>query len=386
MPQEITTLDLFAGAGGLSQGLRVASSRFTAHTAVEFDRAAAATYADNFPEARVHAKPIEEWLDEGQVPQVDVVVGGPPCQGFSALGKQDVRDSRNRLWKHYAHAVQESEAKYFIIENVPQFRRSPQFELFQNEVREGVLSDYDFSVRDLNAADFGAPQARKRTIVLGHRKDMTPVRFPKATHSGNHVTVRATFENVPKRPRAIDLPDEWSMFLEEPIRGPFTLDELHLTRRYTELSLKRFACIGPGQNRFALPDELLAPCWRRHTTGSGDVMGRLHWDSPSVTIRTEFFKPEKGRYLHPTEPRAITHLEAGLLQGFPRSSTWFGSKTDIARQIGNAVPIPLGIAIGSSLLEAIDGATLPNESIAIRAIHESDGKLTTDYIPVAGPN
>jgi DNA (cytosine-5)-methyltransferase 1 len=78
-------------------------------------------------------------------------------------------------------------------------------------------------------------------------------------------------------------------------------------------------------------------------------MGRLRWDSPSVTIRTEFFKPEKGRYLHPEEHRAITHLEAALLQGFPLDRLWLGSKTSIARQIGNAVPIELGAAIGRLL-------------------------------------
>nr|WP_283793643.1 DNA cytosine methyltransferase [Gulosibacter molinativorax] len=92
-----------------------------------------------------------------------------------------------------------------------------------------------------------------------------------------------------------------------------------------------------------------APCWRKHTSGSGDVMGRLHADRPSVTIRTEFFKPEKGRYLHPTENRAITHYEAALLQGFPDNHRFVGSKTAIARQIGNAVPIPLGKAIAQQL-------------------------------------
>jgi DNA (cytosine-5-)-methyltransferase len=84
-----------------------------------------------------------------------------------------------------------------------------------------------------------------------------------------------------------------------------------------------------------------------------DVMGRLRADRPSVTIRTEFFKPEKGRYLHPTENRAITHYEAALLQGFPDSHRFIGSRTAIARQIGNAVPIPLGAAIARKLLEAL---------------------------------
>lgn len=88
-----------------------------------------------------------------------------------------------------------------------------------------------------------------------------------------------------------------------------------------------------------------ARCWIGHTTGSADVMGRLHWDKPSVTIRTEFFKPEKGRYLHPVEDRAITHYEAAILQGFPVDYRWVGSKTQVARQIGNAVPVQLSHAL-----------------------------------------
>jgi len=135
--------------------------------------------------------------------------------------------------------------------------------------------------------------------------------------------------------------------------GAFSPRELHFSRTYQRISRKRFAKIPEGGSRANLPDDLKAPCWRRHTTGSMDVMGRLHADRPSVTIRTEFFKPEKGRYLHPTENRAITHYEAALLQGFPDSHRFIGSRTAIARQIGNAVPIPLGAAIARQLLEVL---------------------------------
>ena len=106
-----------------------------------------------------------------------------------------------------------------------------------------------------------------------------------------------------------------------------------------------------AKNRFDLPDDLKAPCWRTHTKGSGDVMGRLWWDRPSVTIRTEFWKPEKGRYLHPEQDRAITHYEAALLQGFSPLRKWVGTKTSIGRQIGNAVPVPLARAIARHLAD-----------------------------------
>lgn len=95
-------------------------------------------------------------------------------------------------------------------------------------------------------------------------------------------------------------------------------------------------------------------------------MGRLHWDRPSVTIRTEFFKPEKGRFLHPEQPRAITHFEAARLQGFPDDFMWVGKKTDIARQIGNAVPVQLGEALSRHIIKhALGRATA---STAIRTV------------------
>ncbi len=93
-------------------------------------------------------------------------------------------------------------------------------------------------------------------------------------------------------------------------------------------------------------------------------MGRLLWDQPAVTIRTEFFKPEKGRYLHPTAHRPITHHEAARIQGFPDDYAWCGSKTAIARQIGNAVPLPLGEALGHHILSALSDTTAARERIA----------------------
>lgn len=374
MKGTITTLDLFAGAGGLSRGLHAASERFIVDTAVEMDGDAAATFELAFPEAEVHAQSIEDWLAEGEIREVDVVVGGPPCQGFSALGKQDVRDERNTLWRRYVEAVKASNARYFIIENVPQFLKSPQFDLFREEIEAGDLQDYAFDVEVLDASDYGAAQKRKRAIVLGWRRDVPRIEFPDITHREKPVTVREVLEDVRSDVDRIDLPPQRCKVDGRNTPGPFRLDELHLTRRYTDLSLDRFSYIKEGGNRFQIPEELLSACWRKHKSGSGDVMGRLNWDQPSVTIRTEFFKPEKGRYLHPTENRAITHLEAGLLQGFGPESLWVGSKTSIARQIGNAVPVALGAAIGEKIIKAMDsGIDSDNDTVdEVRGIDGSN--------------
>lgn len=354
MENAISVLDLFAGAGGLTQGMHEASVSFDVVRAVEKDRDAAATFALNHGEGITYHGGIEDWLRDEVVPSVDLVIGGPPCQGFSTLGKQDAEDDRNTLWREYAETIIRAQPKYFVLENVAVFAKSPQFrDLTDATEKHGLLRDYSFDWDVLNAADFGAPQARKRAILIGRHRDMPKIGLPSATHDrADHVTVGEVFAGIPD---AVDpaLEDRRVEIDGRSHRGWWSSRELHIGREYADISLRRFAEIPPGGNRFHLPDELLAPCWRKHKSGSGDVMGRLYLDRPSVTIRTEFFKPEKGRYLHPTADRAITHYEAAALQGFPSDYRFAGSRTAIARQIGNAVPIPLGRAIGRLLVNAL---------------------------------
>ena len=346
---QITVTDLFAGAGGLTRGLIEGSSRFLPKQAVEWEPDAAATYEENFQDADVICGDIVSWAAAGTINQVDVIVGGPPCQGFSSLGKQDANDEKNFLWHQYAKVVAAARPRYFIMENVPQFMKSQQLEVFRSELEAGGLFEYTATIREVNTADFGAPQNRKRMIILGTRKGFPQLTLPAAEFMDCPRTVQEVLGDLPTHVSQIDLPPKKMVYQGKVRPGPFTTQELHVTRKYTELSRRRFAEIGPGGNRFDLPDELKAPCWIKHTTGSGDVMGRLRWDRPSVTIRTEFNKPEKGRYLHPEEDRAITHLEAARLMGFPDDYLWVGTKTSIARQIGNAVPVALGKALGEQL-------------------------------------
>ncbi len=271
------------------------------------------------------------------------------------LGKRDAADQRNYLWQEYAATILRAQPKYFVVENVAAFAKSQQFQDFTEvDAARRLLSDYTFEWDILNAADYGAFQARKRAILIGRHRDLPAIGMPEPTHVGKHRTVSRSVQEH----RADSDGDAagrrvTKTFFGVELPGVFRPFELHVGRDYSELSKRRFPEIPAGGNRFNLPDHLLAPCWRGHTSGSGDVMGRLHWNKPSVTIRTEFFKPEKGRYLHPIEHRAITHYEAAVLQGFPDTHRFVGSKTAIARQIGNAVPIPLGRAIADRQLERL---------------------------------
>lgn len=362
---KIATLDLFAGAGGLSEGLNTApGGRFKIVRAVEWEAAAAATYSLNhggeLQGGRVDGGPvymgaIEDWLREEGVPPVDVVVGGPPCQGFSTLNRDGVGAHRNELWRLYAQTVQKATPRYFILENVPAFLGSEQWNVFREELSTGILKHYAIEFAVLNAADFGAFQARKRVIVVGHHKDVPAPGLPDTTHRRSHRHLAEALLGVPRAVDRLGLPDGTVAYLGQEMPGPFSTRELHFGRFYTQLSMDRFRAISHnGGSRSELPDDLKAPCWLKHDKGTGDVMGRLTWEKPSVTIRTEFFKPEKGRYLHPDQDRVITHYEAALIQGFRKDYRWVGTREEIARQIGNAVPIPLGAAIGRMLIAAYD--------------------------------
>jgi DNA (cytosine-5)-methyltransferase 1 len=352
-----TVVDLFAGAGGLSEGFERTGFRTVA--AVEQDRLAAATFQINRPTVDLFEGDIVDWLERG-TPPADVVIGGPPCQGFSNLGARQVRDPRNALWRRYVDALVSIEPLYFVLENVSDFLRSGQYQgLYRETYRNGRLRNYRVESAILNAAHFGAAQIRKRAVVIGSRRDLPPVGAAVGALTGrpaSWTTVRSAIGNLDFQVDQIALPSTRTQRNGEVLRGPFKTTELHVGRRPTELSLQRYAAIPEGGNRNNLPDHLLAACWRGHRGASCDVMGRLRWDRPSVTIRTEFWKPEKGRYLHPEADRALTHLEAARLQGFPDDYLWFGSKIGIGRQIGNAVPVRLAQGIASHLAAQFAGA------------------------------
>jgi len=359
---KISMIDLFAGCGGMTAGF--VSEGFESRLAVEWDEAAAVTFAANFG-PHVYCGDIAR-LDESMLPEVDVVIGGPPCQGFSNLGSRDIDDPRNKLWREYVRVVLAAKPKTFVIENVDRFLTSDEFAMLQEAVVNGALAEYEIEYAVLNAADYGVPQRRKRTIVIGSR--IGPIPLPPPTHAKDGAggltpwrTVSGAFEGLPWETTTTAIPDSRTTFTdivgtEITVPGIFKEPDLAFGRKPLPKSLARYDCVPPGGGRFDIPDELLPRCWKEKSSGTTDVLGRMRWDAPSLTIRTEFFKPEKGQYLHPQwdadDPalrvnRVITHREAARLQTFPRDFLWCGSKIDIAKQIGNAVPVQLAAAVAA---------------------------------------
>lgn len=337
-----TVIELFAGCGGMALGFKEAGFRTV--LANEWDRDACDTIRLNVTDRVLNCavQEIETF------PPADVVAGGPPCQGFSNLGDRVPNDPRNQLWRQYLRCVEQVGPKVFVVENVPPLLRSGEYQ----ELRKlAEAMGYEVEGRVLNTADYGVPQARKRAIIIGSR--IGKPSFPAPTHGD---------------PAKLGHPSQMSLHLAAPARpwrtvrdaiGHLPVDPTglnwHIGRNPTAKSMERYRSVPAGGNRWNLPAHLMPECWKRKTEGGTDLFGRLWWDRPSVTIRTEFYKPEKGRYLHPVANRPITHLEAALLQSFPEDYRWCGTRIKVGIQIGNAVPPTFASALArhiAALLKA----------------------------------
>ena len=333
MTRPFKVIDLFAGAGGLTLGFSKAG--FTPVLAVEKEADFAATYRENFGD-HVIAEDIATIVDQGGIStKADVVIGGPPCQGFSNLTHNKANDPRRAMWRFFMDVVESSECKVFVVENVPNLLSSPEGHAIINRARTLGFQVNDDSTGLLMASDYGVPQNRKRAIIIGSK--LGPITLPPA--KSERVSVRHAFlHGIYPEDRPIPAKPLHSDLVNQPASG----SDLHIARNPTEISRQRYRAIPAGGNRFDLqrvrPD-LTPQCWIRKTKGGTDLFGRLEWDKPAhCTIRTEFYKPEKGRYLHPDEHRPITHWEAARLQTFPDDFKWRGTKIRVAIQIGNAVP------------------------------------------------
>ncbi|TVR59531.1 MAG: DNA cytosine methyltransferase [Spirochaetaceae bacterium] len=382
MNRRLRVIDLFCGAGGLSIGFDwLTDHAFEPVWANDFNDYAVNTYITNFG-AVCRAGDIVDILNDKStvIPSADIVIGGPPCQGFSLLNKQRSDDPRKKLWIPFMEVIDRSGARIFVMENVPQLLGS-----LEHEEIVSWAAHRGFRVWSgtLLAADYGVPQTRKRAFVVGSM-DVDPGRFfpPLRSHfdprlaptqlsllAGSYALNAQPWRTV--RDAISDLP----IPVGTEIRHETPPLDLHFGRNPTAKSIARYQAIpGEGMNRFDLQrivPELTPECWINKKSGGTDLFGRLWWDRPAFTIRTEFYKPEKGRYLHPEQHRPITHREAARFQAFPDRFCFTGTKIEIARQIGNAVPPLLAKAVAvqvqrmwaGSKSESVDGY-FPGEEAA----------------------
>lgn len=325
----LSAIDLFAGCGGLTVGLKDAGFRVIG--AVEFDSLAARTYRHNHPEVYLWEQDIrdltpEEVLDKLGLArgQLDLLAGCPPCQGFSHLRtlnrSRRVHDERNDLIFDFLRFVTELRPMFVMMENVPGLVHDHRFKSFLKALcLAGYFPDYKL----VDAADYGVPQRRRRLVLLAGRLAPISIVVPKRKR-------RTVFDALRALPKAGTSGDPLHDFPER--RTEKVMERIRRTPKN-------------GGSRTDLSPEDQLDCHRR-CTGFKDVYGRMSWGHPAPTITTGCFNPSKGRFLHPEEDRAITLREAALLQSFPPHYHFCldRGKTGVALMIGNALPPPIAKA------------------------------------------
>lgn len=366
-------VDLFCGVGGL--GLGVEQAGFNVRAAFDLLPFNTHSYAKNFPSTRSITADLSKCSGEdirilGKIgsADIDLVFGGPPCQGFSYGGKRDLNDGRNLLLLDFIRIVRQLRPKYFLMENVQGLVSEQCYPVLETFIRRAKRAGYGIvePVQVLNAVDFGVPQRRKRVIVLGYRNDMSPPTYPAASaqrnarHRRSSMTVLDAFDGLPLIEGNADL------FTQDIFRGkiprprrkyarilqgleqdsddhsePRILDSFtgFLRTRHSLSTIRRFEATKPGS---------VEPISRYF---------RLDWGSIAPTLRAgtgeDHGRHTAPRPIHPDYPRCITTREAARLHSFPDWFVFHGTRWNDFRQIGNSVPPLLARAVAKEILHCI---------------------------------
>ncbi len=353
MADKPRVIDLFAGVGGLSYGFMEAG--FDVVLANEIDTAIAMSYSKNHPRTKMINEDITKLnIEEVFKPyqnNVEVIVGGPPCQGFSQKGKRKtIHDKRNFLFRNYFKVVEYVRPKYFVIENVPNILTAENG-LFKKEIISLFESiGYSINCDVLKASDYGVPQDRRRAIILGRLGNVKPL-LPKAENK--IVTVYDAISDLAflasgEGEEEQTYPAEPLTYFQRIMRKGAKILYNHVATKHSKAAIKKLEMIPPGKGKEVLPESMLTK-----SIYSG-TWSRMLYDGQSVTITTRFDTPSSGRFTHPILNRCITVREAARIQTFPDNFIFYGSKGSQMKQVGNAVPPLLGKAIAEAILKNDD--------------------------------
>lgn len=345
-------IDLFAGVGGLSLGFE--QKGFEVVLANEYDSSIAKSYIANHKNVNMIIGDIAllnlEDIFGKFVGEVDVVIGGPPCQGFSQKGqRKTIHDERNFLFKYYVSVVNLVKPRYFVMENVPNLLTAENG-YFRREIEE-LFDKIGYSLEHgvLNASDYGVPQNRRRAIIIGKLTGSAPkLPLPK----GDKVTIWDAISDLAylqsgegSEEQEYKYPAESDY--EKMLRKNSSRLFNHVATKHSSLALERLALIPPNAGREILPEE--------HLTKSiySGTWTRMRKNEVSVTITTRFDTPSSGKFTHPFLNRAITVREAARIQSFPDDFHFIGNKGSQMKQVGNAVPPLLAAAIAEVIMKDI---------------------------------
>jgi DNA (cytosine-5)-methyltransferase 1 len=345
-----TVADLFCGAGGLSLGFQQAG--FDLRFAVDHHADAVATYRRNLGEPVLHDEIDRSCLE--RIPAADVIVGGPPCQGFSSAGARRNQDERNSLVRVFAETIALRKPRLFVFENVEGFLTTDEGQYIIDLLDPVLEAGYHIHIRKVNAANYGVPQHRKRVLVIGGL-GFAPT-FPAPTHRAYGAPGSDQIGyGLPLTPT---LADAVATLPKAVMDGVGELLTGHSYKPLNKIDLARAEQLQPGQTMKDLPHHLQHPSYQRRALrrvmdgtpserrgGAPAGLRRLRWDEPSKTITGGALN----EFLHPLEHRSLTLRECARLQTFPDSFVFSGSSAVQMQLIGNAVPPHLAYQIACSV-------------------------------------
>lgn len=359
-------IDLFAGCGGLSLGF--IKNGYTVDKAVEFDATIANTYKMNHPEVDVIVEDIRN-IDCSSIfkrGDADVIIGGPPCQGFSMAGARIrhgfIDDPRNYLFKHYFNIVKTVKPKIFVMENVKGMLTMQNGKIFEeimhvfsnSEMLDG--EPYELHYRVVKAVEFGIPQKRERLIIVGTTikgidfdniwERVCEIITNEIPTYFNKVSVQDAIGNLGAATvdGVLSSPTPKTAY-QEYLAGSNDRITNHTQTKHSAIAIDRMMRVDNGQNFTVLKEKI-------NSVHSGSY-GRLNWDGQAPTITTRFDTPTGGRFIHPNANRTLTPREAARIQSFPDDFVFYGNKTSICKQIGNAVPPKISYFLAKLVNEMI---------------------------------
>ena len=364
--KRIAVFDFFCGCGGTSRGFQKAGMDIA--FAMDTDADAGDTFARNFPGTVFCSKTIAQLADDDIRPSLEkyaehykLFCGCAPCQPFTKQHTESPKRERRRsLLSRFGEVVEQYEPDFVFVENVPGLQKLPKCKRGPFPGFKDILKacGYQIACDVVAAQDYGAPQLRRRFVLLASRHGA--VDLPSQTHGGEsgapYRTVRDAIADLP----AIKAGEEYE--------GGTIAN--HRAAELSALNMKRMrASKADGGGRRDWPDELVPECYKKRDdgsvhTGHTDCYGRLWWDRPATGLTTRCISYSNGRFGHPEQDRAISVREAARLQGFDDGFRFFGSLNSMARQIGNAVPVDLAHAMGVYFVEhakALNGHVVGSE-------------------------
>ena len=323
-------IDLFAGAGGMSLGFDKAG--FENVLAVEYDECFAETYKFNFPDHNLKVEDIKN-ISNDEIKKIignnkiDVIIGGPPCQGFSIagrIGRNFIDDERNQLFKEFVRFVNVIKPKIFVMENVAALKTHNKGKTIEEIVNEFKNVGYTVKYDVLNAVNYGVPQQRRRIFIIGTLDENNKFEFPKKTNK--YITIKEALKGLPelKSGETSNIPN-------------------HNAMHHSKQMLEKMSYVKDGGDRNDIPEELRPK--------SGDIRKYIRYNSkePSICITGDMRK-----VFHFNQNRALTGRELARIQTFPDNFIFKGNAGKVQQQIGNAVPPKLAFQIANSVKEVLD--------------------------------